>query len=547
MAFQSMLMLMFSFAPLFMSFYMILFSTFISIELPLISIYSINIPLSILTDWTSMMFMFTVMFISSMILLFSMEYIPTLEHKKFSFMLLSFVMSMSFLILSDNIIFILLGWDGLGITSFILVVYYQNASSSASGKITIFSNRMGDILILLSIAMLMSLNNWNFSMNENYNKIVLLLLLLAACSKSAQFPFSAWLPAAMAAPTPISALVHSSTLVTAGVFLLIRILNNPHPQSMLIILIISSMTAIYASMSANWEMDLKKIIALSTLSQIAMMMFAISIGSINLAFFHLIIHAMFKSMMFLCAGNIIHSSSYQDMRNMGTIIDKSPIIFSSLALSSMSLMGIPFMSGFFSKDPIVETILHSKTFSMITFLMILSVGMTSTYSIRMIMMSLKFLLKSKPDINIYPSNFMEFPIITMSMFSIFGGSIMMWTFIPEQLLIIPPKFKLSIILTLLTGMFLGKMLSFSSKNFIMMGQTSISLWFNHFITVIPFIKLSKIMNMFSINDKNWQEMYGPNYCYYYSSKISSIPDKILSQFLFIIIIMTIYPILFILS
>nr|QNV12102.1 NADH dehydrogenase subunit 5 [Araneus quadratus] len=541
--FQSILMLMFSIPFLLMSLYMIHFSLFLSLEFPMIFLFSMKIPVSFLMDWTSMMFMFTVMFISSMILLFSMEYIPYKEHLRFSILLLMFVLSMSFLILSDNIIFILLGWDGLGLTSFILVVYYQNASSSASGSITIFSNRVGDILILLSIAFLTSLCDWNFFMNENFPKLVLLFLTMAACSKSAQFPFSAWLPAAMAAPTPISALVHSSTLVTAGVFLLIRIMNYPHPFSMFLILLISSMTTIYASMSANWEMDMKKIIALSTLSQIAMMMFAISLGSISLAFFHLIIHALFKSMMFLCAGIVIHSSSYQDMRNMGTIINNFPIMSSILGISSLSLMGVPFMSGFFSKDPIVETVIFSKMFSLMSMLMIMSIGMTSAYSIRMISLALKFSLKSKPDINIYPSNKMETPIIIMAPMSIFMGTLMMWISNPQQMIMIPNYFKFLIIMNLILGMIIGSSLYYSKKKYLHLGQASISLWFNHFLTVIIMNPLTKLMNFFLKNDKNWQESYGPNYCFNFSSNLSSLPDKISSQLMFIIMMSMMYPIL----
>nr|YP_009680181.1 NADH dehydrogenase subunit 5 [Neoscona scylla]QDF64715.1 NADH dehydrogenase subunit 5 [Neoscona scylla] len=541
--FQSMMMMMMSLIPLTMSMYMMYYSTFISIELPLISFYSTYIPVSFLIDWTSMMFLFTVMFISSMILMFSMEYIPTLEHKQFSLMLLSFVLSMSFLIMSDNIIFILLGWDGLGLTSFVLVVYYQNASSSASGSITIFSNRVGDIFILLSIAFLLSISNWNFPMNENFPTMIMLFLVLAACTKSAQFPFSAWLPAAMAAPTPISALVHSSTLVTAGVYLLIRIMNYPHPSAMMLILIISSMTAIYASMSANWEMDMKKIIALSTLSQIAMMMFAISLGSISLAFFHLIIHALFKSMMFLCAGIMIHSSTYQDMRNMGTTLNNIPMIASVLGIASLSLMGFPFMSGFFSKDPIVETVIFSKTLSLMSILMMLSVGMTSAYSFRMISLAMKFVLKSKPDINIHPANFMETPIIIMAPFSIIMGTLMMWMSYPEQMFIIPNFYKFLIILMLTLGLIIGMTLTYTSQKYLNFGQASISLWFNHFLTTLPSLPLSIMMNFFMKNDKMWQETYGPKYCYNYYSMMSYNPDMISSQLMFIILMMTLYPVL----
>nr|YP_010415028.1 NADH dehydrogenase subunit 5 [Araniella displicata]URW97647.1 NADH dehydrogenase subunit 5 [Araniella displicata] len=543
MFFQSVLMLMFSIPMLFLSIYMLFSHTFISMELYINFMMVLNIPISVMLDWTSMMFLFIVMFISSMILLFSVEYIPQKEHKQFSMMLLAFVLSMSFLIMSDNIIFMLLGWDGLGLTSFILVVYYQNSSSSASGAITIFSNRVGDILILLSIALLLSNCNWNFYFNENFPKLGMIFLMLAACSKSAQFPFSAWLPAAMAAPTPISALVHSSTLVTAGVYMLIRIMNFPHPTTMLLILIISSMTALYASMSANWEMDMKKIIALSTLSQIAMMMFAISLGAVTLAFFHLVIHAIFKSLMFLCAGTIIHSSSYQDSRNMGTMLSSYPIVSTVLGISALSLMGVPFMSGFFSKDPIIETVIYSKIFSLMSFLMILSVGMTSTYSIRMITLAMKFYNKSKPDINLHPSNFMEAPIIMMAPFSVILGTLMVWIFPLEPSFFMPLYLKMSIIFCLLIGILLGTYFNYSAKKYKNLGQASISLWFSHFITTMPFLNLSNLMNSFLKNDKYWQEMYGPKYCFKSTTIMSSYPDSYSAQLLFVILMMTLYPLL----
>nr|YP_626383.1 NADH dehydrogenase subunit 5 [Trichonephila clavata]AAS15713.1 NADH dehydrogenase subunit 5 [Trichonephila clavata] len=532
-----------SLIPFFLSIFLLKNSMFISIEMVILSLKSFSIPINLILDWMSMSFLFTVMLISSMILIFSMDYIPRKEHNQFSLLLISFVLSMSLLILSDNIIFILLGWDGLGLTSYILVIYYQNFSSAASGSITVFSNRFGDIMILLSIGMLTKLCDWNFIMNNSFPLIILIFMMLAAFSKSAQFPFSAWLPAAMAAPTPISALVHSSTLVTAGVYLMMRIMNYPHPTSMFLILIISSMTTIYASMSANWEMDMKKIIALSTLSQIAMMMFAIAIGMISLAFFHLIIHALFKSMMFLCGGVLIHSSSYQDMRKMGTFMFNSPIISSSLGIASTALMGIPFMSGFFSKDPIIEMMILSNSFSILTFMMIMSIGMTTIYSIRMMLFSMKFYLKSKPDINFHPSSFMEIPILCMTPLSIISGTFMSWIINPEQMIMIPNFMKIFIIISIIFGMMISISMSFMSKKYFKLGQPAISLWFNHFITTMPSFPSSKFMIFFLKNDKNWQESYGPKFLFYYLTKISPIPDIATSQMMFIIMILTLSPML----
>nr|AOW68568.1 NADH dehydrogenase subunit 5 [Ebrechtella tricuspidata] len=504
------MMLLFALPPLTASLYMLYYSIFISIEFPLISIFSFNIPISFLLDWTSLLFLFTVMFISGMILLFSMEYIPPLEHKQFSLMLLSFVLSMSFLILSDNIIFILLGWDGLGTSSYILVIYYQNSSSAASGSITLLTNRLGDIFILLSISMLIYLFNWEFNINKDFNMMIMILLMLAACTKSAQFPFSAWLPMAMSAPTPISALVHSSTLVTAGVFLMIRIMDSPHTMTMFTLMIISSFTTLYASMSANWEQDLKKVIALSTLSQMAMMMFAVSIFSVILAYFHLIIHAFFKSLMFMCAGVMIHESNYQDMRKMSMSSKFMPMISTTLSITSMALMGIPFMSGFFSKDSIIEKMISGNLESISCMLMIMSIGLTASYSLRMIKLSNNLMMKMKIDSSNHLNYHPNISISLMTPMSIILGSLFMWMINPIKLVMLfPMMFKLMIIFTIIMGLFLGMMLSFKTHLYKSFGQPGISLWFIHFMSTKLMNIISPFMKNFFLVDKSWRELYGP--------------------------------------
>nr|YP_010252258.1 NADH dehydrogenase subunit 5 [Desis jiaxiangi]QTX95131.1 NADH dehydrogenase subunit 5 [Desis jiaxiangi] len=536
-------MLIFSIIPLIYSIMSMYNNVFISIEIPLINVMSFNIPISIMIDWTSCLFLSTVMFISSMIIMFSIYYIPQKEHNQFSLMLLMFVLSMSILILSDNIIFILVGWDGLGLSSYILVVYYQNASSSASGSITLLSNRLGDIMILISIALLMMNMNWNFHMNKEFNLTILILLLIAASSKSAQFPFSAWLPAAMAAPTPISALVHSSTLVTAGVFLLIRILNNIHPISMLILLISSSATALYASMAANWEQDMKKIIALSTLSQIAMMMFAIAMKSSTLAFLHLIIHALFKSMMFLCAGIMIHNSSYQDMRMMGMSFFKTPLISTILGISTMALMGLPFMSGFFSKDMIIELLTSSKIYSFLSILMIMSIGMTASYSLRMSLFSNIMMFKSKPDSNFHFNLSAYIPIIMMAPFSIFIGTLLIWMMNPQQMFLLPSNLKLSIPMTLFMGMLMGMMLMYKNKSFLSLGESAISLWFNHFMATSTMKMSSPFMSISFKNDSSWQETYGPQGSFSLMKMHSISMDLLSLSPMFLLIIIMLIPLL----
>nr|AWN56281.1 NADH dehydrogenase subunit 5 [Goeldia sp. DPP-2018] len=431
---------------LFFSLILIMKKTFISIEVPIISFMSLYIPMNLMIDWMSLMFMFSISMISSMIIMFSSSYIPFKEHKQFIFMMLMFILSMNILIISNNLIFILLGWDGLGFSSYILVIYYQNFSSSASGSITFITNRIGDILILISISIMTSMMNWSFSTKESYSSLLLIFITLSACTKSAQFPFSAWLPAAMAAPTPISALVHSSTLVTAGVYLLIRTFNpNLWFQSSLL-LSLSLITITMSSMTANWEQDMKKIIALSTLSQMALMMFAISINAILLSFIHLITHAFFKSTMFLCAGIMIHNSNYQDMRMMGLNMNNSPLTNSIMGMCSLSLMGMPFMSGFYSKDSIIEFMLSSTLNNMLTLLMLASVMLTSIYSIRLISFTNKFSMKSKPEFNFHYNLNYSMPIMLLSLMSIMLGSTILWMMSPEQLFLMPQYMKTSILL-----------------------------------------------------------------------------------------------------
>jgi len=212
---------------------------------------------------------------------------------------------------------------------------------------------------------------------------VTFLLILAAMTKSAQIPFSAWLPAAMAAPTPVSALVHSSTLVTAGVYLLIRFQELMGVNHFLVW--VAVITLVISGLSANYEFDLKKIIALSTLSQLGIMIIALSLGQSELAFFHLISHAMFKSLLFLCAGFYIHRRiDCQDIRFLRKISGSFPLVNTLFVGCSLSLCGFPFLSGFYSKDLILENCFFNEMNWLILLLLFVGALLTFTYSIRLI-------------------------------------------------------------------------------------------------------------------------------------------------------------------
>nr|YP_009107076.1 NADH dehydrogenase subunit 5 [Oxytate striatipes]AIT96924.1 NADH dehydrogenase subunit 5 [Oxytate striatipes] len=545
MIFSLFTLLLLSILMMIMSMLFLFKNTFIYISFPLINFWFLNISTSMILDWMSCLFLSTVLIISSMIMLFSIYYIPEEEQPRFSLMLLMFILSMSILIMSNNLFLILLGWDMLGMSSYILVIYYQNSSSAASGSITLLSNRIGDIFILLSISMLIYICNWEFNMNEDYSLIIMFMLMLAACTKSAQFPFSAWLPMAMSAPTPISALVHSSTLVTAGVFLMVRIMENMHPTTSLFLMTISSITALYASMSANWEQDLKKIIALSTLSQMAIMMFAISIYSTLLAFFHLVIHAFFKSLMFMCAGTMIHETSYQDMRKMSFMSKCYPLISSTLGVASMALMGIPFMSGFFSKDSIIEKLINSKMECILSISMIISIGMTASYSFRMITLSNNYFSKSKLDLFNHTSIQSNLSILMMIPMSIILGTLMMWIINPLwTMFFFPNFFKFTIMFMLLMGLSLGLMLSFKSIKFKMLGKPAILLWFIHIMSTMLMNMFSPLMNLFFWLDKSWQEEFGPKKTFTMNMLMMSFTETINSLQMMTLVMMMIIPIIF---
>nr|QDP17872.1 NADH dehydrogenase subunit 5 [Parachtes ignavus] len=494
---------------LIMTSFIFLFNTLnnkmIMINFSLLNKNSMNLQLNILIDWMTISFATTVLIITSFITMYSLSYIPKKEHKRFMLTMMLFVLSMIALIISNNLIMLLIGWDGLGLSSYVLVIYYQNANTNASGTITILSNRVGDIMLMMSLATMTTNMNWNLLNNYQYHFLTLILMLTAAISKSAQFPFSAWLPAAMAAPTPISALVHSSTLVTAGVYLLIRLSTSFHENTMKMLLIISLFSIVMSSLSAMWEQDMKKIIALSTLSQIALMMFAIAINAKTAAFFHMITHALFKSTMFLCAGNMIHTSSYQDMRAMGSLFNKTPLMLSALGISSMALMSLPFMSSFFSKDAILLFLMKNSLNTIMIMTMITSVTMTTIYSLRMILFATITHNKSKPDSFIDNNKMLSWPPYFMLPASITAGSILTWFTTHAQTFILPPMLFISLLMMLLLGMMMSLSSSFKSLKYLYIGKMAIFMWFTNIMSTTPWKKTSHLGTLSLKKDNSWME------------------------------------------
>nr|ACA62663.1 NADH dehydrogenase subunit 5 [Calisoga longitarsis] len=526
------------------SFYLLHYDSLIYFQLPILSFYSLELNMTLIVDWMSSLFAMTVCIVSSSIFSYSFSYIPKNEHHRFSLITLLFISSMILLIFSNNVFFIILGWDGLGITSYILVIYYQNHSSNDSGTITILSNRVGDIAIILSMGILFSHGIWELQSSNIFPLIVLFLLTMAAMTKSAQFPFSAWLPAAMAAPTPISALVHSSTLVTAGVFLMIRTMESSPPPIIFTIMIISAITFLFSGMSANWEQDMKKIIALSTLSQIAMMMFTISVKTMKVAFFHLITHAMFKSTLFLCAGVIIHSSTYQDLRSFGTLNFSPPILMTSMGITSMALMGLPFLSGYFSKDAIMEYFFSGMLSPFLISTIIFSIGLTAAYSCRMLYFFSPHHTKTKSDNNHHMDVHMALSITFMTPLSVFLGSFIMWAIIPHQIMMLPLPMKTLTILLVSLGMISGFTLAYKSKTYFTIGFPSVTLWFLKKITGFLPMNFLPLGWESWLTDSLWMETSGPQGAFSATKHISKMPDKTIKMILLSLLLFISSPLLF---
>nr|YP_009537877.1 NADH dehydrogenase subunit 5 [Limenitis reducta]AYN60594.1 NADH dehydrogenase subunit 5 [Limenitis reducta] len=454
----------------FMMIYFIMNNMTIFLEWEIISFNSINIVFSILLDWMSLLFMMFVSLISSSVIFYSKSYMSSeLNLNRFIILVLLFVFSMMLLIISPNMISIFLGWDGLGLVSYCLVIYYQNIKSYNAGMLTVLSNRVGDIMILMLISWMLNYGSWNyifylnFMSNDFSMKIISLLVIIAAMTKSAQIPFSSWLPAAMAAPTPVSALVHSSTLVTAGVYLLIRFNNMLVEMYMLkFLLLFSGLTMMMAGICANYEFDLKKIIALSTLSQLGLMMSVLSMGFYDLAFFHLLTHAMFKALLFMCAGVIIHMmNNNQDIRMMGGVSFYIPLTCLCMNISNLALCGIPFLAGFYSKDMILEMVSMSNLNLLIFCLYYFSTGLTMFYTIRLLM----YLMVNEYNLlsvyNLYDEDYIMMKSMFILLFmSLISGSFLSWfIFYYPYMIYLPFSLKMMVIYVSIMGVFMGWIIS----------------------------------------------------------------------------------------
>nr|ALN11728.1 NADH dehydrogenase subunit 5 [Linepithema humile] len=425
---------------------------------------------------------------------------------RFMLLVFMFIMSMIIMILSPNIFSILFGWDGLGLVSYCLVIYYQNYMSYNSGMVTVLCNRIGDVGLLMSIGLMVMYGSWGMYMLDS--SIVMMFLILAAMTKSAQIPFSSWLPMAMAAPTPVSALVHSSTLVTAGVYLMIRF-NNLLMKSNLnkFLLFISVLTMFMAGLMANIEFDLKKIIALSTLSQLGLMMMILSMGFSLISFYHLLTHAIFKSLLFMCAGIMIHlMNNNQDIRNYGSLNKLVPFTMMSFYISNLSLCGCPFLAGFYSKDLIMELVYLNNMNLFLLFMIIFSLTLTVSYSFRLFYYLFFGEMKFYSYLFVKENMLMNFSMMILMILSMIVGSMMNWLFF---FVFLCTFFNILYILTLILcgfGLIFGNLMYLINMiNFYIYMYFFSSMWFLNYLMMYIYKPVLYISKNFYLIDKTWIE------------------------------------------
>ena len=403
---------------------------------------SLNVLWSFNFDSLTVSMLIPVLIVSSLVHVYSIGYMSHDPHNQRFFSYLSlFTFMMIILVTADNYLLMFVGWEGVGVCSYLLVSFWFTRIAANQSSISAFlTNRVGDCFLTIGMfAMLWSFGNLDYStvfsiapfISDNIVIIVGVCLLIGAMAKSSQIGLHVWLPMAMEGPTPVSALIHAATMVTAGVYLLMR--SSPLIEYsntvLLLCLWIGAITTVFSSLIGLFQQDIKKVIAYSTMSQLGMMVIAIGLSSYNVAIFHLVNHAFYKGLLFLGAGAVIHAvADNQDFRRYGGLKSFLPLTYSVMLIASLSLVAFPFMTGFYSKDFIIESAYGQFCFSSIVvyFVSTIAAMFTTLYSVKVLYLT--FLTNPNgPIVNYKHAHegdiFMSMPLIILAIFSIFFGYI----------------------------------------------------------------------------------------------------------------------------
>jgi NADH-quinone oxidoreductase subunit L len=406
-----------------------------------LTLQNFSVNFSFQLDQLSLLWLMFVTGIGTLIHLYSISYMHDDENiNKFFAYLNLFIFFMITLVIGSNLLIMFIGWEGVGLCSYLLIgFWHKNQEYNDAAKKAFIMNRIGDLGFLIGIFILGYLfhtveftgmkamldNKW--PIDQTLLGVAMLCLFIGACGKSAQIPLYTWLPDAMAGPTPVSALIHAATMVTAGIFMITRLnfLFNLTPDVLELIAIVGAITSLVAASIGLVQNDIKKVLAYSTVSQLGLMFLALGLGAYEVAVFHVITHAFFKACLFLGSGSVIHAlHGEQDMRNMGGLRKVMKITFITFLISTLAISGLPPFSGFFSKDEILLTAFHHN--KPLWIIGSIASIMTAFYMFRLVYLTFykdfRGTEEQKHHLHESPS-LITFPLIILAILALVGGAI----------------------------------------------------------------------------------------------------------------------------